>query len=284
MHSRYRDRSGPWKLVWGKIGETSWIADIGYGDGCSHLNPPNNETQAFLPTTSSEVIPASSAKVLTADNGDLTCTESKPCLFNVINDPTEHADPLKTAAANPSVVKRLQQQLKDIASRRFTGHLDQAKHSQDWYCSNVVHKRKWVGPYDDSAPSPSPSPPPPPKPVPAAVAAMVSGTWAQHFYDHKKQWELFRMSVNASEGILDLQPQNCTFCCFDSAHGTVTVPKTSLDSKGEAVLTVVTSGGCTKHMTGTLITDKSAPASFRVTWEEGNFLAAWSDWAKLSDS
>ena len=263
-------------MVWGKIGEDDWIADIGYGDGCSHLNPPNNQTQAFLP---SKQISASSTKPVAADKDDLTCTESKPCLFNVIDDPTEHADPLKTAAANPSVVKRLQQQMKDISSRRFTGHLDQATHSQDWYCANVVHERKWVGPYDDAPPSP-PTPPAPPKPVPAAAAAMVSGTWAQHFYDHEKQWELFRMSVNASAGTLEMRPQNCTGCCFDTAHGTVTVPATTLSSK--AVLRVVTSGGCTRHMTGTLTTDKSAPASLKVTWKEDNSLRAWSDWAKLS--
>ena len=42
----------------------------------------------------------------------LVCTEAVPCLFNVIEDETEHADPLATAKANPSVVSSLQQELK----------------------------------------------------------------------------------------------------------------------------------------------------------------------------
>ena len=157
----YAIRDGDWKLIWGNIGGQDWVPDINYDSPCTKLLPPANSstarTAAVAVTADGDIHYFGAEEAVQSDHPLITCTADLPCLFNVIDDPTEHADPLATAKANPDVVKRLQGALADYQSSMYTGGMDKAKTSEEDYCA-FVKREKWLRPYDDD-PSPPPSPP-----------------------------------------------------------------------------------------------------------------------------
>ena len=222
----YAFRSGERKLIWGKIGDADWIADVSYDTGCTPLLPPiNTSLLGRAPVgpvfASEDHLPASTS----AGAFDLTCTADKPCLFDVINDPTERHE---VAAQQPSVVKRLQAELGEHLKNRYTGQLDRAKTSEADYC-DFIERVKWVQPYDDIAPRPSPSP----TPIPPAVAAELTGTWAQGWQLPGRLPEMMAVSVSSATGALAVQPINCTGCCWSSAVGSFLPPSDDTSSSDD---------------------------------------------------
>jgi hypothetical protein len=174
----YAVRSGDWKLIWGKVGVSDWVPDIDYAGGeCTTLLPPVNSSGTLPsgpPTTRAPPPPPTG---VAGPGAGLVCTEARPCLFNVIEDETEHKDPLVTAAANPTVVQRLQKELRTYVAKAYTGGLDTAKTSEDVYCE-FVRREKWLRPFDDDPPPP---PLPPAPSITPAAAKLASGTWAQGY-------------------------------------------------------------------------------------------------------
>lgn len=97
-------REGHYKLVWGNVGVSDWIADVDYaGHQCGVLQPPDFEIH--VPTNSNlvEIDMALGFKQLSHEldlNDDdtavraLSCTDNQTCLFDVVHDPNEHQDPV----------------------------------------------------------------------------------------------------------------------------------------------------------------------------------------------
>lgn len=258
----YAFRSGEWKLIWGKIGDADWIADVSYDTGCTPLLPPSNTSllgrAPVGPVFASEDhLPASTS----AGPSDLTCTADKPCLFDVINDPTERHE---VAAQQPSVVKRLQAELGEHLKNRYTGQLDRAKTSEADYC-DFIERVKWVQPYDDIAPRPSPSP----TPIPPAVAAELTGTWAQGWQLPGRLPEMMAVSVSSATGALAVHPVNCTGCCWSSAVGSFATGNK---------LRLLAKGSCRKEVEGTLENKTGVgPAGLIIEWGSGE----WKAWVKI---
>ena len=278
-------RSGDYKLIYGKVGISEWIADISYDTGCSKLLPPINasvlesqekEMPDMYGWVTPNPLPVAKPSPPPGPGSGLTCTQQAPCLFNVIEDPTEHHE---ISAANPSIVARLISELAAYVAGRYTGGLDQAKTSEDRYCQ-LIKQYKWVQPYDDgqfppgpspSPPPPSPGPPSPPGPSNNTRALQYTGRWAQNYKVRGKQAEI--MDVTAwPNGTVHVKALNCTGCCWASADG-------SVDSRGITVATDTT--GCTRTSQGILHSSAPGPMGLEINWIGG---AHWESWVKISSA
>ena len=298
-------RSGDHKLIFGDVGISEWIPDVSYPQGCTALLPPINVTQFLEEGRSAPAQdPASLFPSPDYSNGagvggkpgpppgpgsGLKCTEAKPCLFDVENDPTEEHE---IAAANPDVVKRLQTELAAYVAGRYTGGLDVATTSEDAYCK-LIKEIKWVQPYDDGefpppdppGPPPSPPPPPPPSPpLPPSVAETLAGVWAQNYLGSNRSVEMMRVAVtnatSSTGSVVTIAPLNCTGCCWSEASGPV-----AADGKSITV-TVTTSGPCIKRLTGVVEHAKAGPLGLELVWSQTAGRVAgpggWSTWVKFS--
>jgi hypothetical protein len=302
----YAYRSGDWKLIWGKVGTSDWIADISYGSGCTKLLPgPNashhqHQASVELAYKSAPLETASTGPELmrtytdtitdptaASPDDDLKCTADAPCLFNVADDETEHKEQAKQ---QPGVVKRLQQEYAAYVAHRYMGTLDEAKTSEDDYCA-FIKKAKWVQPYDDLPPTPlvptpppTPSPPTPaPPPLPANVVQELNGTWIQNWdgKDHKgdkKPQEWMSVIVNATNHVV-IRPINCSGCCWNLGVGHVVVtdadaPLFDLQIHATGPGSPSGSKACTKDEHGTAEANKKAPGGVVLSW------GSWSSWAK----
>jgi hypothetical protein len=144
---------GDWKLLSAKASSASW-------PGPTY---PNRSTAATNNTL---------------DNYNLECSDTEPCLFNVVDDMTEHDD---VSAANPSVVAKMQARrnelLPTVWSNKWTG-----------YESSCIPTSKaiamyggFVGPFCELGTLPPPPPPPPTPgpfpPTPLTNCSYLPNTW-----------------------------------------------------------------------------------------------------------
>ena len=286
-------RSGDFKLIWGNVGTSEWIADVSYPTGCTALLPPIN-------VSASAPVVYSAAELYTSPDepkpptppagpgAGLSCTEEKPCLFNVVADPTEQRE---LAASLPVTVKELQAALMTYVADRYTGTLDVATTSEADYCA-IILKTRWVQPYDDGQfpprPEPGPTPPVPPAP-PAppdpAAAADFTGIWAQNHAEGAATGAVEMMRVVAqANGAVAITPLNCTGCCWSAATGTLALDGQSVE---------FTASGCAsgpKKMRGVLVRSAKvlhkAPFGLELMWSPINIstraaASGWAPWFKM---
>ena len=173
----YAVRSGAYKLMWGNVGVDKWIPDVSYTGGgdppCTALLPPTNETATSLISSwstpvvvdrarsAAAVVPDAGASSVTSatltrkhhhhhghGGGGSTCTAAKPCLFDVLADPTERTD---LAASRPAVVARLRRELDAYVANRWRGQLDTAAGwSEERYCA-WIQRVGWVQPFENDS-------------------------------------------------------------------------------------------------------------------------------------
>ena len=285
----YAYRSGPWKLIWGKIGTSDWIEDISYDSSCSALLPPNGSNSAEFDYGAAVDASVETERLALAGDGSLECTEDKPCLFNVIEDPLEKNE---TAEQLPNIVAQLRAELKAYVATRYTGDLDVAQTSQDDYCA-WIKRVKWVQPYDPlkPAPSPAPSPPlPPSPPVPTPAAQLLTGNWSQG--DSHEIIELIIKTSTpestANGSTAHAQAVNCTGCCWSFCNGAAT----SEADGGWGVRLVRTCGKDTEVQHGVL-SGQRYNNELKIRWTKEDFGASeihrnehgggggWKDWVKV---
>ena len=313
----YAIRDGDWKLIWGKIGDTTWIPDVSQFGKCSTLLPPRAAEEGDVPTAADvgatgTASASASASASAGDEGKeqrseskvVVCTATSPCLFNVIKDPTEHVSGLATAAANPDIVQRLNKTLYDYVAHRYTGGLDVAKTSEEVYCE-FVKRERWLRPYDDLPHPPTPPPTLPP-PLPAASVKRLTGTWAQHWGESGKADEWIAVAVEQATAQITATIVNCSNCCWSTATGAVTAPPSKTGARTHAagstririrmssgeqletfgLSTVVTpTHSCVKREIGIVVEATSSqhwPLGLAIEFRSGA-AEAWSTWVKVKE-
>eukprot|EP00937_MAST-01D_sp_MAST-1D-sp2_P005476 g5476.t1 len=302
----YAYRSGPWKLIWGKVGTSDWIEDKSYDKGCTSLLPPVNASAtvraaaaAAVEADATSTAAATAATALSARpgvGGGLECSAAKPCLFNVLEDPLERNE---SAKQQPAVVQRLQAELKAYVARTAgrVPELDRAHTSQDDYCA-WIKRAKWLQPYEPvmpgpapgpepkPTPAPAPAPPlPPSPPVPTPAAAELSGTWAQG--DNR---ELMALVVNASApsavgngSAAHVRAVNCTGCCWTACDG---IAVTEAGGGLGVRFVRYCKGKGTEVQHGVLAVAGAGQAAATLKWtQEGgdseSKTSGWKDWVKV---
>ena len=95
----YAIRAGPWKLAWGKVGTSEWIADLDYGSGCGTLLPPVNSSGGWSGAGSSAAFSKPKPPPPGPGQG-LVCTHDAPCLFQARASHSLASQ--KTAGARPT--------------------------------------------------------------------------------------------------------------------------------------------------------------------------------------
>ena len=161
-------RVGNFKLIYGNVGVADVIPDSEWpcADCCPLKRPP---LPHLTPSTKADICANARGAIESVDEltagerglgatthstslADSPCTQAIPCLYDVVNDPTESTN-LASSSAHQAVLAQLRARIAYHAPRTFDRAIDHSNYTAAQYCQIVkgelpaVSKGTWlVGP------------------------------------------------------------------------------------------------------------------------------------------
>ena len=227
----YAIRVGDYKLIYGNVGVADIIADDEWPctDCCPLKRPP------LTPSTKADICANARGAVESVDEltagerglgatahstslADSPCSEALPCLYDVVNDPTENVN-LANSSAHQAVLAQLRERIAFHTPRTYDFAIDHTNWTAAQYCQIVkgelpaVSKGLWAEPFGFAPPAPAPTPP---SPMPASLP----GTWCQAQKGAKScaPGDEFLKIIASDPTGFTVSSLNCSGCCWNQTH------------------------------------------------------------------